>query len=218
MDLKKQKVYKDVYVMACQRLLQSDIQERSLKAGTTCRRVGKGFEIEMPFFDEMMTVSVPDFLFRSNKGSNVTLVTKIVLLHYINTASGEPLGGERISYEDIPSLGHYLPVFEKRVLKPLTASFGYNSHAFLESGLLLGAAKDAYGSASFTIFALAKVPLTFVLWEGDEEFPPSARVLYDPSVPGYLPLEDIVVVSKLAATRILKKARSYAGSDTTYDL
>jgi hypothetical protein len=36
------------------------------------------------------------------------------------------------------------------------------------------------------------------------------KVLFDRSIPTYLPLEDIVVVSKMAATRILKQARKTA--------
>jgi len=38
------------------------------------------------------------------------------------------------------------------------------------------------------------VPITFVLWRGDEEIPPSGNVLFDASIPSYLPVEDIAVV------------------------
>jgi hypothetical protein len=54
---------------------------------------------------------------------------------------------------------------------------------------------------------LPRVPITFILWEGDDEFPPSIKILFDPSITGYLPLEDISVISKLASTRIVKEAR-----------
>jgi hypothetical protein len=33
------------------------------------------------------------------------------------------------------------------------------------------------------------------------------KILFDPSIDSYLPLEDITVISKLAAVRILKAAR-----------
>ncbi|OPY02453.1 MAG: hypothetical protein A4E61_01306 [Syntrophorhabdus sp. PtaB.Bin184] len=206
MELRKQKAYKGVFDRARDELLGSAMEERFFLAGLSHERAGTGVRVHVPFFDETILLDMPGFTFSSSKGANVTLVAKIIILHYINTASGIPLAGEKVSYGDIPACMHYDPVFERRVLKPLVRAFGYDRHAFLDAGRSLGAKEEEFGDASLTLFAFPKVPVTFVLWEGDTEFPPSARALFDPSVTGYLPLEDIVVVSKLAAGRILKTA------------
>jgi len=206
MELKRQKTYKGVFDRARDELLGSAMEEKFFLAGLRHEHTGSGMRVHVPFFDETILFSIPGFTFSSSKGANVTLVARIVILHYINTASGVPLAGEKVAYGDIPACMHYDPVFEKRVLKPLVRAFGYDRHAFLDAGRSLGAREEGFGDASFTLFAFPKVPVTFVLWEGDTEFPPSARALFDPSVTGYLPLEDIVVVSKLAAGRILKTA------------
>ena len=89
----------------------------------------------------------------------------------------------------------------------MLSAFGFARDAFLEAGLSLGGQKEEYGDASFTVRAFPRVPITFILWEGDPDFPPSVKVLFDRSVKSYLPLEDIVVVSKMAATRVIKEAR-----------
>lgn len=207
MQVTKQKVYKKVYDMACEELLRSDVQERCEAAGILCQGTSRDPTITIPFFDEIITFSMPGFIFKSSKDANVTLVSKIILLHYLVSASGTKPGGELIPYEDITGLRHYFPVYEKRVLKPLQTAFGTDRDAFLEAGLSLGAIQQEYGDASFTLQVLPRIPITFILWEGDAEFPPLLRTLFDPTISGYLPLEDIVVVSKLAATRILKEAR-----------
>jgi hypothetical protein len=173
--------------------------------------------IEVPYFDEIITIHIPRFAFESSRNTNVTLVTRIILLHYINNATGVPLSGEKVAYGDIPSCMHYEPVFTKRVLKPLQNAFGYDKDAFLEAGLALGGKEEEYGDASFTLFAFPKVPVTFILWQGDEEFPPSMKALFDPSITGYLPLEDIVVIAKLAASRILKTAHRQHMYETDND-
>lgn len=208
MVLTKQKVYKKVYDTACSDLKSSDQEERFVAAGFTYTKTETGFVADMRYFDEIIRLTVPDFTFKSSKGVNITLVARIVLLHYILKASGVLLGGEKIPYEDIQGLRHYYPIFERRVLKPLQSAFGYNRQVFLDAGIALGGQKEEYGDGSFTLHALPRVPITFILWEGNEEFPPSVRTLFDPSITGYLPLEDIVVISKLAATRILKEARA----------
>jgi len=218
MQLAKQKVYKKVYDMACEELLNASIKERCKAAGISCEDFPHRSAVAIPFIDETIAITIPTFVFKSSKNANVTLVTKIILLHYLNKASGATPEGDLIPYEDIPGLGHYFPVYEKRVLKPLQAAFGNDRHTFLDAGLSLGAIQQQYGDASFTIEALPRIPITFILWEGDSEFPPLVRTLFDPTIPGYLPLEDVVVISKLAASRILKEARLQRIGEVTYDL
>ena len=94
------------------------------------------------------------------------------------------------------------------------SAFGFDRDLFRSAGEALGATPDSFGDASFTLSALPMVPLTFILWEGDQEFPPSLRVLFDPSIDTYLPLEDITVLSKLAAVRIIKAAKKSYREDT----
>lgn len=206
MELKRQKTYKGVFDRARDELMESAMEEKFFLAGLRHERNGGALRVHVPFFDETIFLGIPGFTFSSSRDANVTLVSKIIILHYINTASGIPLTGEKVAYGDIPACMHYDPVFEKRVLRPLVRAFGYDRHAFLDAGLGLGAREEQFGDASLTLFAFPKVPVTFVLWEGDSEFPPSAKALFDPSITGYLPLEDIVVISKLAAGRILKTA------------
>jgi hypothetical protein len=56
------------------------------------------------------------------------------------------------------------------------------------------------------IQAFPYLPEQYVLWEGDEEFPPSVQVLFDASVDHYLSLEDIVVLGQMATGRLLHRS------------
>jgi hypothetical protein len=207
MALEKQKTYKKVFDLACEQLRNSDCAERLRNASVAYTMENGQCLAECIFFDETVILEIPRFAFRSAQGSNVTLATKILLLHYLLKASGQPLGREMIPYEDIPGCRPYLPVFERRVVRPLISAFGFDRDLFRSAGEILGGVPGSFGDVSFTLHALPKVPLTFILWEGDQEFPPSLKVLFDPSIDAYLPLEDITVLSKLAAVRIIKAAR-----------
>ena len=207
MALEKQKTYKKVFDLACEELRSSDLAERLRKASVAYTKENGQCTVECPFFEETVILEIPRFTFRSAQGSNVTLATKILILHYLLKASGQPLGMEKIPYEDIPGCRPYLPVFERRVVRPLMSAFGFDRALFRAAGEALRAIPESYGDVSFTLSALPMVPLTFILWEGDQEFPPSLRVLFDPSIDTCLPLEDITVLSKLAAVRIIKAAK-----------
>jgi hypothetical protein len=207
-NLVKQKTYKKVFDIACEDILRLDIKKQARNCGVRMEEIAGGTRLDVPCFDEIIGLTVPGFSFTSSKASSVNLVTRIVVLHHLSRGSGTPLQSEPVSYEDIdPGMRHYLPVFERRVVKPLITAFGYNRDAFLQSGTALGGKPEAYGNGSFTLYAMPRVPITFILWEGDEEFPPSMKILFNPTVSEYLPLEDIVVISKLAAGRIIKAAK-----------
>ena len=210
-ELRLQKAYRRTFDLACSRLAELPLEERAAKAGLALTKKEDLYGVSIPFFDEVIELAIPGFSFKSLKGSNVTLTAKIVILHYLIHASGAPVGGGLAPYEDIPGCRAYQPVFERRVVKPLVSAFGYSRDAFLAAGKALGGRQEEYGNASFTLSAFPRLPITFILWEGEEEFPPSIKVLFDQSIHAYLPLEDIVVVSKMATTRILKEARKEYG-------
>ncbi len=215
MDFPRQKPHQAAYALSCAELLNGDYRSRFANAGLDVEERGGACIARIPYFNDVISLEVPKCLFKSIGGGVVTLVTKIIILHYINKASGRPLYMEKVAYEDIPGLRHYLPVFTRRVVKPLQAAFGFNTHAFREAGDALGGVPEDFGHASFTLSILPRLPVTFILWEGDYEFPPSARILYDRSVPDYLTLEDITVVTRLAVSRIIKAAnRLYADEGT----
>jgi hypothetical protein len=212
-ELVRQKAYRRTFDLARSTLEELPIEERLAKAGVVFSRKGDVYSITVPFFDDTIDLAIPGFSFRSTKGFNITLTTKIIILHYLIHASGDPLGAALVPYEDIPGCRSYLPVFERRVVKPLIGAFGYSRDAFVAASRELGGKEEEYGNGSFTLSAFPRLPITFILWEGDDDFPPSVKVLFDRSINAYLPLEDIVVISKMAATRILKEARKTYGEE-----
>lgn len=62
------------------------------------------------------------------------------------------------------------------------------------------------GDASFLIQVFPRLPMQYVLWEGDEEFSPTVQVLFDSSVDHYLSLEDIVVLGQMATGRLVHRS------------
>ena len=207
MEIVRQKAYRKTFQIACEELARMPLEEHLKMGGLRFSEKGQSYVIFVPSFDETIELSIPGFAFSSSRSSNITLTAKIIILHYIINASGAPLSRDLVPYEDIPGCRVYAPVFERRVSKPLLTAFGYDRDAFARAGASLGGKPEEFGDASFTVNAFPRVPLTFILWEGDQDFPPSIKVLFDRASQHYLPLEDVVVVSKMAATRILRQAR-----------
>ena len=137
--------------------------------------------------------------------SVVSLAVRTLLLHYLLQADGSPLAGRWVAYQDIPGGLLYAGVFGKRVTEPLAKTFGRSHKSFMDAGLHLGGKPAGVGDASFILRALPSIPLQFVLWEGDDEFPSKVHLLFDASVDHYLSLEDIVVLGQMAARRLIHR-------------
>ena len=207
--LKKQKSYRQTFDLACQQLKGLDLRERAEKAGAHFEKGPNGKEgrISLNLFNAGYFVDFPGVLITSTEKKVVSLVAKIVLLHYLIKADGRPLSHQLIPYKDIPGGMLYAGVFARRAVEPLIPVFGQSPEAFLDAGFRLGGRKAEYGDVSFVLPALPRIPMTYIVWKGDEEFPATIQLLFDKSVEGYLSLEDIVVVSEMATSRLIALGR-----------
>jgi len=131
---------------------------------------------------------------------------KLLILHYIINADGSPPGSNKLTYKEIPGGATYFPTFHKRAIKPLLDNFGQQPQRLLDAATALAGQPAEYGDVSVTIDAFKKVPLTFVLWRGDEEFAAEGSLLFDSNICGYLSAEDVTVLCEIIAWRLVKAA------------
>ncbi len=76
-------------------------------------------------------------------------------------------------------------------LEELVNLFGRNPEAFLNAGRKLGGSEILYGDKGFSLEVFPKIPLAYILWKGDEEFPPRIGVLFDSTIEFHLALDVI---------------------------
>jgi hypothetical protein len=206
MELSKQKNYQQSFDLACVSIKGMDLEERAKKAGADYQKGEEGEKITIHFFSEPYSIQFPQIAFYSPSKKVVSLVTRILLLHYLIRADGNPLRGKWVAYKDIPGGLLYAGVFARRVTEPLQRKFGKSAKSFKETGIKSGGEPAEVGDASFILHAFPYVPLQYVLWEGHEEFPPSVQLLFDASVDHYLSLEDIVVLGQVTTGRVINRS------------
>jgi len=73
----------------------------------------------------------------------------------------------------------------------LETLYGKDPEIFLRAGRRLGGSEILFGDKGFALEVFPKVPLAYVLWKGDEEFPPRVSVMFDPTVESHLALDVI---------------------------
>jgi len=124
----------------------------------------------------------------------------IMLSHY---AKSDPVQkvGKLIKFRDLPGGYAYEGAFTKRAVDPIAQIFGSEPNKLVEAARVLNGIEAKYGDSSVEVPALPKVPITYVLWKGNE-FPASSSVLLDASASHYLPTEDIAVLGEITTMRL----------------
>lgn len=196
--------YMEAYRVACARLAELDGELVSLNTNSIYDRSTN--TLTLRYLNKDYRVSCENGeVTCDGSAEEITTTIKVLLLHYLINANIKPLSGNLISFKEIKGGGAiYYQTFQKRAILPLVKCFGQNTGLMLNSGSILGGVIEKYGNASVTLKVFPLVPITYVVWQGDEEVPASATILFDDSVTSYLPGEDIVLAASFGSYELIK--------------
>ncbi len=202
--------YHYAYRLACEALRSADIKERAEKSGATIEEGGNGTRlIKLSFFNHLCQISFPDIEINYQESKEkVPLWSKILVLHYLIKSEGYPLTGKWINFRQMSGGESYYPAFVKRSQKPLLDFFSNRLELLEKAAKALGGHETREGDMAVIIPAFPKVPIVLVCWNGDEEFPPDVRILFDSTIPTYLSTEDVAVLSQQTVFRLVALAKS----------
>ncbi|WP_366921892.1 DUF3786 domain-containing protein [Metallumcola ferriviriculae] len=159
----------------------------------------------LKYFNSGIDISYPDGKFINTE---LPLIERILILHYLVAASGNPIEKDYISFKELPGGEIYNTPFTNRSIRPFLQLFGSSPEEFRGAATNLGGKPETLGDVSFTFAALPRVPVTVVLWEGDEEFDASANILFNRSASGYLPTEDFAFLAGLTVSKLKSLAEA----------
>jgi len=128
---------------------------------------------------------------------------QVLWLHYLITEGTASPIGRLAAYRELSGAGFYEPVFNARAVRPLVKRFGKNPPELAQAGIVLGGNLSQAGDVSVTLPLLPRVPVTYVIWAGDDEMPPEGTILFDSTASGWLAAEDLVVLASLGTYRLI---------------
>lgn len=159
----------------------------------------------MPMWGKSISISFPDYLLKfeeSNEELDVS-AQALVLYHFVTT-DGIPEMGRWISFAELPDGMFYNSAFQGYTGGELARAIGDDRKRFVTSAEILGGEAQSFGDAAYRFTLFPRVPLLAVLWEGDEDFPPSYRILFDASVPNHMPTDACAIAGSMLTRRLIK--------------
>ncbi|HPD60266.1 MAG TPA: DUF3786 domain-containing protein [Thermodesulfobacteriota bacterium] len=126
----------------------------------------------------------------------------LFLLHYLLGTKNIPLAGKRISEKELKGGEMFFRGPHALSTQGIIKKFGNNPEGFIAAGLKLKGEKVNLGDAAIELKAAPKVSITYVLWIEDEEFPASVKILFDPTIQQFLPLDIIYGLTIFTSHRL----------------
>ena len=208
----RETAYQLAYTLAREQLAGiSDIEQQCRKSGARHLPAEKAIVLDYLNHSYRITIPVGEVSF-IDSGETVPVRDKILLLHYFIRAKGTPLSGKMITYKELQEGVNYYPTFFKRSVEPIISNFQDETEKLRITAATLGGHKSDFGDFAVTIKAFPNVPLTIVLWHSDKEFPPEGNILFDSTIPDYLPTEDVTILCEIVAWKLVKTLKT--GGDT----
>jgi len=202
--------YKESFRLASEELRSADLH-RLARLAEVDLAFSEGGEatLSVSFFNTPCHIRIGENvdIRREGEHGELPLPEKILLCHYLLHASGEPPTGELITFRQIPDGHFYFDAFQRRARDPFLATFGERPDLFRRCGEMLGGREVDAGDVGLAFRVLPRIAIQLVLWQGDDEFPPEAGILFDANLQRELAVEDVAVLSGMLVYRLMGIAR-----------
>lgn len=190
--------------LARNKLPHRDPEEVCRNAGAELSVHNGAQNIIFPFFIRKVRISYPEGTVVYDEGADsLSSQEQGLILHYLLGVNHLPLTGDLITFREIPSGEFYYQPFLRRAQVPLVSTFGSDHELFLKAGKKLGGKEMEMGDASMTFHPFPKIPITLILWKGDEEFSPQGTILFDSSIKNFLQGEDIAFLTGTTVYKLM---------------
>ena len=162
---------------------------------------GKEFYVNLRGRD--YRVSHPTYTLRAVDGGALPpLPTQTFLLRYLLEAKAVKGSGAWLTFREMPWGELYIKPYTGRVLTRAAFTFGTRLAAFRKGAEALGGVPVGHGDAGYEFTLVGDFKMRILVWEGDEEFPPNAQVLYSDNFADGFAAEDRVVAGDILISTI----------------
>lgn len=122
------------------------------------------------------------------------IYAKILTIRFLLNGNASTGTGKFKTYREMPWGEVYLRQFDGRCIKRLAFSYGNRLADFRAIMEHIHAAPVSSGDAAYEVEIFPEYRVRMILWEGDEEFPPSSQILFSDNFPVSFQAEDMAVM------------------------
>lgn len=181
-----------------------DACERTLAT----RHPDGGFELF--FLNRRLQIDVSDKCIRIQKGQHFATVDdpllELITLLYLKDASYVTLRNELVTTNELKE-SHFFVGIHQLDIQGVVERFGNDPEGFRLAAEAIGGKPESFADVSYLFQVFPKVPVTYLLWLGDEEFKPRITVCFDRSIEKHFAADGIWALVKRLSFELLTGIR-----------
>ncbi len=116
------------------------------------------------------------------------------------------VSGRFIPFREVKRAAPFDAAFKRNVLDAAARTFDGHLAELHRACQALGGRPLKQGDAGYEILAFDCMPLQFVFWDGDDEFPAQANILFDADITDFLHEETVVCVGDELFRRLVEES------------
>jgi len=186
-----------------------------LDPAEAAERCGVAYDPEQQKFSmKLMGVSYrlswPEFAIESEEADGFALVNlpaQMLLMRYLLEGRASVGSGAFLTYREMPWGEVYLKPFTGRCLTRAAFTFGTRLAGFVKAMEQMNALPLNNGDAAYQLEIMPGYEVRVIVWEGDEEFPPSVQILFSDNFPQAFSAEDRTVVGDILISDVKRKMK-----------
>ena len=180
---------------------------RDLQPDTVAQRLPKvawdGKEYTLTLLGKTYAIAWPEYAIRPVDGGGApALQVQTFLLRYLLESRDVAWQGTWKTFREMPWGEMYIKPYTGRVLTRAAFTFGTRLAAFKAACEKMGAMPLTHGDAGYQFDLIGGYAMQIIVWEGDDEFPPNAQVIYSDNFETGFGAEDRVVAGDILISAI----------------
>ncbi len=149
---------------------------------------------------DVFTISHPDFVIDGPRTPSNP--ERILFLRYLLDGRYAAPSGQYLTYREFPWGEVYLQQFTGRCIKRFAFSYGSKPELLKQVMAHLPAVPVQRGDVGYELTLMDGLTMQFILWLGDEEFPPNAQILFSDNFRYAFTAEDMANIGDITIGRM----------------
>lgn len=140
-------------------------------------------------------------------GDPAACYEKLNIYALLRSANSEArFQNEWVPFEKLRGTAPFYQSFQANIVQPFARMFNGRMAALERACRTLGGEKVSWSDAGYELKAFNCIPIRFLFWDGDDEFPAQGNLLFDVSAADFIDEKSLIRVSLIGLGRIAKQA------------
>jgi hypothetical protein len=192
-----------------------ELREEVLKAepnsladltGTRTYEKDDGSGFEFLYWGNPVRLSSEDYIARDPENDQpLPAIHQAMILYYFSSSKNSSPVGKWISFSELADGQFYNAAFQGYTSKKILQHFDNDYEGFESRCLELSGEKTSFGDAAYRFQILPMIAILAVYWKGDDEFPPSYKILFEDIADYHLPTDGCAILASMLTGKLISE-------------